>query len=617
MKKSLFLFVALAIGFSANAQTKYFFSPEGNGDADGSSWENAAAGEYLGTTIAEAEVGDEFYLMEGKYAPDGTTNKWNIAQGVIIKGGYPTTMTGTNTDIDYTTAGQSVFSADLDNDGKGDNKDYAFVYVGLAGQEGEKKDGQFYKDAPLTQIWGVTFRDGARQDGKYWGNMLFAKHTKLDLHFCKFINNIAPEAQNNAALVVWGSQVRVFDCVFEGNRSPGAGSAVLIRARESNSSNTDEAGGALNNTLALFERCEFTDNATTGNYGGTLSLADTGGTLYMINCTVTAGTVNRGGVIALGGAQNDGSNAPQAYLINNTFVNNVGTDKDKWVGGAYRAGQFSTTYFANNIMVNPAAADNYNSNKSVVEIQYGTCKVQTAGYNIFGTMNLNGAGVTFATTDKLTTSADDVNTQEKIFGTSVLANNGGFSQSFMPLAEQATSLAVADLQTAVAAWNMEKAVTDVMDLTVDQRGYKRAATTMSGSVDVNAQAPADEKVSVTGVTLDQTELTIVVPQTATLVATVAPADATNNAVKWTSDKEEVATVENGVVTAVAEGTANITVTTVDGEFTATCVVTVKVADGVLDIQVLDKTAPMYDVLGRQVDNNYHGVVIQNGTTFFL
>ena len=164
---------------------------------------------------------------------------------------------------------------------------------------------------------------------------------------------------------------------------------------------------------------------------------------------------------------------------------------------------------------------------------------------------------------------------------------------------------------------MEKAVTDVMDLTVDQRRLTRAATTMSGSVDVNAQAPADEKVSVTGVTLDQTELTIVVPQTATLVATVTPADATNNAVKWTSDKEDVATVENGVVTAVAEGTANITVTTVDGEFTATCVVTVQVADGVLDIQVLDKTAPMYDVLGRQVDNNYHGVVIQNGTTFFL
>ena len=485
------MIAALAFGVMVNAQTQYFFSP--NGEGSGESWEDAAAAELLGVTLAEAEPGTEIYLMEGSYFPDQTINKWNIAQGVIIKGGYPTTMTGTNTAIDYTKAGQSIFSADLDGDGKGDNTDYAFVYVGKAGEESNKTDGQFYKDVPLTEIWGVTFRDGARQDGKYWGNMLFAKHTKLDLHFCKFINNIAPEGQNNAALVAWGSQVRAFDCVFEGNRSPGAGSAVLIRARESNSANIEDATagtGKVNNTLALFERCEFTNNATTGNYGGALSVADTGGTLYMINCTVTAGTVNRGGVIALGGAQNDGSNAPQAYLINNTFVNNVGTDKDKWVGGAYRAGQFSTTYFANNIMVNPAAADNYNLAKSVVEIQYGTCKVQTAGYNIFGTMTLNGAGVTFAETDKLTTSADDVNTQEKIFGSSVLANNGGFSQSFMPLAAQATSTSVAALKSAVAAWPMEAAVKEVMNLDVDQRGYPRAATTMSGSIDANAQGPA-------------------------------------------------------------------------------------------------------------------------------
>ena len=492
MKKSLFLLFSLAAAFTVNAQ-QYFFTPEGNGDGDGSSWENAAAGEFLGATITSAEPGTEFYLMEGNYAPDGTTNKWDIAQGVIIKGGYPTTMTGTDTNIDHSKAGQSVFSADLDGDGKGDNTDYAFVYVGMPEKYAHKEnqeDNQFYKDVPLTEIWGVTFRDGARQDGKYWGNMLFAKHTKLDLHFCKFINNKAPEGVNNAALVAWGSQVRAFDCVFEGNRSPGAGSAVLIRARESNSSNIEDATagtGKVNNTLALFERCEFTNNTTTGNYGGTLSVADTGGTLYMINCTVTAGTVNRGGVIALGGAQNDGSNAPQAYLINNTFVNNIGTDASKWVGGAYRAGQFSTTYFANNIMVNPAAADNFNAAKAVVELQYGTCVMHTAGYNIFGTMTINGANIQFAATDKLTTSASDVNTQEKIFGTSVLANNGGFSQSFMPLADQATSTSVADLKSAVEAWPMEAAVKEVMNLDVDQRGYPRAATTMSGSIDSAAE----------------------------------------------------------------------------------------------------------------------------------
>jgi uncharacterized protein YjdB len=122
---------------------------------------------------------------------------------------------------------------------------------------------------------------------------------------------------------------------------------------------------------------------------------------------------------------------------------------------------------------------------------------------------------------------------------------------------------------------------------------------------------------VTGVSLDTTALTLDVPQTATLKATVAPEDATDKSVTWASDNETVATVAEGVVTAVAEGTANITVTTTDGEFKATCVVTVRIVDGVMNIQVLDVNAPMYDVLGRQVDNTYRGIVIQNGQKFML
>ena len=125
-------------------------------------------------------------------------------------------------------------------------------------------------------------------------------------------------------------------------------------------------------------------------------------------------------------------------------------------------------------------------------------------------------------------------------------------------------------------------------------------------------------VAVTGVTLDVTELALEVPATATLTATVAPEEATDKTVVWTSDNEAVATVAEGVVTAVAEGTATITVTTVDGGFTATCIVTVtEVGSGVMDIQVLNPNAPMYDVLGRQVDKGYRGIVIQNGKTFML
>lgn len=82
-------------------------------------------------------------------------------------------------------------------------------------------------------------------------------------------------------------------------------------------------------------------------------------------------------------------------------------------------------------------------------------------------------------------------------------------------------------------------------------------------------------VSVSGVSLDQTELTLNVGQTASLTATVVPADAENKKVTWTSGNAAVATAKDGVVTAVGEGTTTITVTTVDGEKTAACTVTVK------------------------------------------
>jgi len=81
-------------------------------------------------------------------------------------------------------------------------------------------------------------------------------------------------------------------------------------------------------------------------------------------------------------------------------------------------------------------------------------------------------------------------------------------------------------------------------------------------------------VPVTGVTLNETALTLTVGATATLTATVLPNDATDKAVSWTSDNEAVATVANGVVTAKEAGAAVITVTTKDGNHTAECTVTV-------------------------------------------
>ena len=79
-------------------------------------------------------------------------------------------------------------------------------------------------------------------------------------------------------------------------------------------------------------------------------------------------------------------------------------------------------------------------------------------------------------------------------------------------------------------------------------------------------------VSVTGVSLNTDSLTLVEGGTATLAATITPSNATNQNVTWSSDNESVATVDNGLVTAVGSGTATITVKTEDGNYTADCTV---------------------------------------------
>ena len=84
------------------------------------------------------------------------------------------------------------------------------------------------------------------------------------------------------------------------------------------------------------------------------------------------------------------------------------------------------------------------------------------------------------------------------------------------------------------------------------------------------------RIAVTGVSLNVTSKEVSLGKDLSLVATVLPNNASNKSVTWSTDNSTVANVsDNGLVTTKKVGTANITATTVDGEFTATCEVTVK------------------------------------------
>ncbi|MBO6044969.1 MAG: Ig domain-containing protein [Bacteroidales bacterium] len=113
-------------------------------------------------------------------------------------------------------------------------------------------------------------------------------------------------------------------------------------------------------------------------------------------------------------------------------------------------------------------------------------------------------------------------------------------------------------------------------------------TAKAGDKTATCKVTVEKKViAVESVELDKTEIELTEGDSATLVATVKPDDATDKSVTWSSSDPEVATVEDGKVTAVKEGTATITVKA--GEKSATCVVTVKKKVIEVESVELDKT----------------------------
>jgi hypothetical protein len=108
-------------------------------------------------------------------------------------------------------------------------------------------------------------------------------------------------------------------------------------------------------------------------------------------------------------------------------------------------------------------------------------------------------------------------------------------------------------------------------------------------------------IAVTGVSLDTEGVEIHTEATMTVKALIEPADATNKNVTWTIGNPEIATVNDGVVTGVAEGETTLTVTTVDGGFTAS--IPVKVVH-----------SPVGSLLGRWRGQKYNNVIIDQGSS---
>ena len=102
---------------------------------------------------------------------------------------------------------------------------------------------------------------------------------------------------------------------------------------------------------------------------------------------------------------------------------------------------------------------------------------------------------------------------------------------------------------------------------------------------------------------------------------IIPANAANKNTTWESSDPETVQVQNtALIIGLKNGSAILTVTTEDGGHTDMLTVVVTDGTSVEDIKNntgLDLNVPMYDVVGRQVDATYRGVIIQNGNKYLL
>jgi len=202
----------------------------------------------------------------------------------------------------------------------------------------------------------------------------------------------------------------------------------------------------------------------------------------------------------------------------------------------------------------------------------------TAAADFAKILNFRTASAAIRRGDLTTYANDDISIFTKTLGSEkviVMSNLRNASKSYV--------IPAALAGTYVNPYNNNSSVTLTAGSTRNFAAFEYLVLT-------NTNAPV---VAVTGVSVSPTTATVGLGTTQQLNATIAPANATNQNVTWSSSNTSVATVNNsGLVTAISAGTATITVTTADGNKTASSAITVA-AIPVSSVAVSPTSASLY------------------------
>ena len=184
-------------------------------------------------------------------------------------------------------------------------------------------------------------------------------------------------------------------------------------------------------------------------------------------------------------------------------------------------------------------------------------------------------GVTIAQGDKITIEGNSITPLGSTTQLDAVITNERATNKNVTWSSSNTSKMKVDSNGVVTCMAVSYPATAVITATTEDGGF-------TASCEVTFV-----KQKVDSVSVDITELTLTQGASQSVQAVINPSDATIKDVVWSTSNQEVATVENGVVTGVSVGDAVITVTTKDGGFTADCSVKVR-ADKSALASIIDK-----------------------------
>lgn len=333
--------------FGGNKETAIFVTPFGEGEMDGTSWDNAIdADAFLGLLSDQTDLSKaKIYLAEGDYyMSSGSVFGPEIRKKIgAVMGGYSIMSNGTDVSARDVVKHATVFSGDVNKNKKADEGDCGLLCI-LGGTS--SFDGITFRNGYMSETTASAQKSGAgvyvEGDADTW----------VEFVNCRFEDCVSaagtPGYAGGAAVYVKAGQARLKACELTGCSGASRGGALRC--------NNDKA-------ILFLDKCSIHGNSVKYDWGSGLQLSS--GTICVNNSTFCANSVGwqgSGGTVNGGGAM---------LVLNSTIISD-----DTTAGIRCESDSRNASFFANNISLNTNGAPGFLLN--------GNGRVAVSGgHNIF------------------------------------------------------------------------------------------------------------------------------------------------------------------------------------------------------------------------------------------